>query len=339
MGVDHAAINEQATPPGMNSRSKSSLFWISIAAAVAAVASAAMGEVDESISSKVSSDYVRTVLPDGSFKPETYTFGKGGYWSSPLNDTSIDKMDFMDVLRAIAYPLAKRNYVPSKDPKQIKLLIMVYWGTTHAIEKASDSMAYQDASRTNQEFNMAQSRDKWAAEERQHASNSGGANAAITNGIVNADEEITNLLESELIVNLATIKTENDKRLLEDKRIAMLLGYESWWNSTMSAPDASVLGKRRTDMLDELEHYRYFVVLMAYDYQLMAKEKKHKLLWEARFSIQQLKNQFNRQLPSMVLVASQYFGRDSKGLARQPLPTGRVEVKPPTLIELMGDKQ
>ena len=88
----------------MNSRSKSSLFWISIAAAVAAVASAAMGEVDESISSKVSSDYVRTVLPDGSFKPETYTFGKGGYWSSPLNDTSIDKMDFMDVLRAIAYP-------------------------------------------------------------------------------------------------------------------------------------------------------------------------------------------------------------------------------------------
>jgi hypothetical protein len=309
-------------------------------AAAAGIAPAAMAEVDEAISSKVSADYVRAMLPDGSFKPEAYTFGRGGYWSSPLNDTSIDNMDFMDVLRALAGPLAKRSYVPSKDPKQIKLLIMVYWGTTHALERASESMAYQDASRTNQEFNMAQSREKWAAEERQRASNTGGgANAAIATGVANTDAEITNLLESQLIVNLATIKNENDRRLLEDKRIAMLLGYESWWNSTMSAPDASVLGKRRADMLDELEHYRYFVVLMAYDYQLMVRQKKHKLLWEARFSIVQLRNQFNRQLPSMILAASQYFGRDSNGLTRQPLPAGRVDVKPPTLIELLGNEQ
>jgi hypothetical protein len=311
-----------------------------MAAALMAAVPVAMAQDMVAVSSKVSADYVRTVLPDGSFKPETYAFGKGGYWSSPIEDKSIDSMDFMDVLRVISYPLAKRSYVPSRDPKQIKLLIMVYWGTTHAIERASESMAYQDAARTNQEFNMARSRDKWTAEENQRAGNNGGGSSAgINPGVPKTDAEITNLLESELIVNLATIKTENDKRLLEDQRIAMLLGYDSWWNSTMSAPDASVLGKRRLDVLDELEHYRYFVVMMAYDYQLMAKEKRHKLLWEVRFSIPQLKNQFDRRLPSMAMAASQYFGRDSKGLARQELPEGKVEVKPPTFIELLGDKQ
>ena len=44
---------------------------------------------------------------------------------------------------------------------------------------------------------------------------------------------------------------------------------------------------RRTDLFQEIEQQRYFVVLMAYDFQLMWKAKKHKLLWETRFSVPQ----------------------------------------------------
>jgi len=32
------------------------------------------------VSAKVSKDYVRTKLPDGSFQPEAYAFGEGGKW-------------------------------------------------------------------------------------------------------------------------------------------------------------------------------------------------------------------------------------------------------------------
>jgi hypothetical protein len=77
-------------------------------------------------------------------------------------------------------------------------------------------------------------------------------------------------------------------------------------------------------LIDDVEDDRYFVVLMAYDFQLLWKEKKHKLLWETRFSIRQRRNAFDQQLAAMAQYASRYFGQDSHGLIRQPIPEGQV---------------
>ncbi len=79
-------------------------------------------------------------------------------------------------------------------------------------------------------------------------------------------------------------------------------------------------------MLNELEEDRYFVVLMAYDFQLLLKQKKHKLVWETRFSMREHVNAFDKQLPAMVLGASKYFGKDSNGLIHDTIPEGRVDV-------------
>ena len=79
-------------------------------------------------------------------------------------------------------------------------------------------------------------------------------------------------------------------------------------------------------MINELEEDRYFVVVMAYDYQLLVSEKKHKLVWEARFSIRQRNHAFNQQLMAMTIQASKFFGQDSNGLTRNPLPDGQVEI-------------
>jgi hypothetical protein len=98
------------------------------------------------VASKVSDDYVRTKLPDGSFPTEYYAFGEGGHWGGEINDASIDKLRFLDVAHMIAEPLASRNYLPSKDPKNAKLLIMVYWGTTAVPGPTSDSVAYDELS-------------------------------------------------------------------------------------------------------------------------------------------------------------------------------------------------
>jgi hypothetical protein len=76
----------------------------------------------------------------------------------------------------------------------------------------------------------------------------------------------------------------------------------------------------------ELRTYRYFVVLLAYDLQEFKKSKKEKLLWQARFSIGQHHNQFDKQLPQMALVASRYFGQDSGGLRHNAVPDGSVEI-------------
>jgi hypothetical protein len=110
---------------------------------------------------------------------------------------------------------------------------------------------------------------------------------------------------------------------------ARLLGYDedgaigTEYGNNMKG---TAFHSRRDDLLSEIEDNRYFVVLMAYDFQLMWKQKKHKLLWETRFSIRQRHHAFDSDLASMAGFASQYFGQDTHGLVRKPIPLGHVEI-------------
>jgi hypothetical protein len=119
------------------------------------------------------------------------------------------------------------------------------------------------------------------------------------------------------------------------QRNAGILGYTDELNRANST--ALSLWYQRDDIDQELDSSRYFVVLMAYDFQTMWKEKKHKLVWEARFSVREQGNDFTRALPAMAEYASQYFGRDSHGLLRTHVPDGRIDVGDPTLVELLTD--
>jgi hypothetical protein len=122
---------------------------------------------------------------------------------------------------------------------------------------------------------------------------------------------------------------ENHDRDKRDFENAAMLGYDSpgiigteYGNYVRGTP----LSVERDDLYNEIEENRYFVVLMAYDFQLIWKQKKHKLLWQTRFSISERRNAFDRALPLMAQYASKYFGQDSHGLLRERVPEGRVEI-------------
>jgi hypothetical protein len=99
----------------------------------------------------------------------------------------------------------------------------------------------------------------------------------------------------------------------------------------------TALRNERDDEVQEIEDNRYFIVLMAYDFQLMWKQKKHKLLWEARFSINEKHNRFDKALPAMAQYAARYFGQPSNGLVRQRLLNENVEIGEPTLIQFLTE--
>jgi len=292
------------------------------AAALLTVATARAEEF-EAVNSRASGDYVRKTLRGGAFVPESYVFAKGGYWSGPLNDASIDKMEFMDIARTIAVPLANEGYLPTANQNKTKLLLVVYWGTTYAPEHASDSNAYNfanqkaaDEHQSNQRLLDAERTEGSASKQPVNGSSS-EVRQAKTLAAMDADE---------LSASLSVAGAENQTRDQANMRNAAMLGYDSEWKELTNGLGGPAHDFRKSAMVAELEEDRYFVVIMAYDYQLLVGEKKHKLLWETRFSIRQHNHAFDKQLASMTAQAAKFFGRDSNGLTHKPLPEGHVEI-------------
>jgi hypothetical protein len=289
--------------------------------AVFVIASSMLGALETgganditAVSGRTAKDYVRIRLANGAFVPESYAFGKGGTWSGAKRDASIDKLDFLDVARAIAVPLASQNYLPNKDPRNTKILIMVYWGTTHAPEHATESNAYLHMQDVQSQLTSALT--------LAGATMPGFNGARQGNG---PEQRVVDALQEQMTTAMAATAAENHMRDKDDELNVMMLGYDSWWDGTKRYV-GTPMDYRRQDLLDEIEEDRYFVVLMAYDFQLLWKQKRHKLLWESRFSIRQRHHNFDEDLPAMAQYASQYFGQDTGGLVHKAIPLGRVDI-------------
>jgi len=277
------------------------------------------------VSAKVSADYEHPLRSNGSVQEEYYSFGEGGRWNGSTHDDSLDKMKFLDVARTVAAPLAKRNYLPATDPKQVKLLIMVYWGATTGAGGAADSLAYQNASASNQ---------RWASSSTARAVGPGAVGGAgrksatvlaYARTVGNAVAAEVDAANREAETAMFAVPAENRQRDRTNWENAGLLGYDSALAAT-SGYELTALHGLRQELISDLEDDRYFVVLMAYDFPLLMKEKKHKLLWETRFSVRAHRHEFDRELPAMTQSASRFFGRDSHGIVREALSDGTAEI-------------
>jgi hypothetical protein len=232
------------------------------------------------VSSRVFGGYVRSRLPDGTFRPETYAFGNGGrvggeaidadvagvgangdQAGSAVSDETIDNLTFGDIARTVSVSLAGQACTPIRGPDSTNLLIMVYWGRTVGSLRSFEGAA----------------KDK------------------------------------------------------TDARNAILLGFDSEHVFAQGFNDpsnmmAKILREVHSDVLDAIQADRYFVILRAFDFQSAWKQKKIKLLWETRFSLSERLHDFTKELPGMAQYASKYFGQDSHGLLRAPVPEGRVDI-------------
>jgi hypothetical protein len=302
---------------------------LGLIAAVAAVWTAAPagagGELEgvTAVASKVYPGYVRARLADGHFKPESYAFGEGGKWAGEIADQTIDQMRFLDVAHVIAGPLASQAFLPAKDPATAQLLIMVYWGTTAVPGPASDSIALG-------QFQLAQDNlNKYLVNSKVDVRGKVAAGGAY------ADAALDQMSAATAMLNM---QNHQDDKL--NYANALMLGYDApglIGTEHGNYVRGTAFQIDRDDLYEEITENRYFVVLMAYDFQTLWKQKKHRLLWETRFSISERRNAFNRALPTMAQYAARYFGQPSNGLVRERLKEGRVDVGAPTMINFVDE--
>jgi hypothetical protein len=207
---------------------------------------------------------------------------------------------------------------------------MVYWGRTSTPGRAEESMALQrmqDVAGSAASAKSSNTQQVIAATTMLNTP-PGGTSMACGHFAPNLTSEQTAEqidTDNSLTGAMAMVAAENRNRDRADAQTAELLGYDSWWSETASLK-GTPREYRRQDMINELENDRYYVVIMAYDFQKMWKQKKHELLWETRFSVRQRGHEFDRQLTAMTQEASKYFGRDSHGLVHEETPVGRVEL-------------
>jgi len=273
----------------------------------------AAGEIT-AIFSQTSPGYVRAKGPGGSFLPETYTLGDGGCLPGATPDPSIERLNFIDLAKLVTGPLEAQNYrpVPDRDPNKTKLLVMIYWGTTRGAAGAMGSAATQALQDGTQAL---------AAPPPPPPPPTAGGPMTHT---ADPSTVMQSAREGAVSTALATVALEDRQREEATLRNAQLLGYDSELGP--SAGGFGAAERRRADLITELEEDRYFIVLMAYDFDELWKHRRHKLLWVTRFSVRARGTNFGAVAAAMVLQASAYFGRSSGGLLRDALPAGRVDI-------------
>ncbi|MEJ1972547.1 MAG: hypothetical protein WDM96_08850 [Lacunisphaera sp.] len=109
---------------------------------------------------------------------------------------------------------------------------------------------------------------------------------------------------------------------------ARLMGFNE------ALQNASTNGALRSlavqDVVKDLEASRYWVAVVALDFEELVQKKNVKALWSVRYSVRSRGTNFPKALPGMTELAAGYFGRDSNGLVNPNInrneDTARVEM-------------
>jgi hypothetical protein len=185
----------------------------------------------------------------------------------------------------------------AENSKSANLLLTITWGTSVPLNPEINRNAIEDLGNVLNRLN-----------EEKRFSNAAGPSART---------QPSGMGDGGLDMMLLQMKTANKMKEAANAATARLLGYadEIYQNDDISRFAGK--GDYYNTLLSEIEEPRYYVVIQAYDFPALEKEKTLKLLWETRVSIRAQRNRFDQDLNAMIAAASKYFGQDSGRLLRE----------------------
>ena len=290
--------------------------------AFAAMNALAKSQPPTSVYSEISPEYERTAREGGGYEAETYVFGKGVCLDEKGTDESLTRMLFWDVAQVISESLYEADYIPTPNPKESDLMIVVNWGRTNP---SVDGIGGSEIDYLAAAMNGVSETSAMAADAASKMPTSRGEPQSQAGEMHQLQQTQLSQQYQQLEQMLVMQGMGDDARSDANAFNARLLGYqEVLQRSNELANTVTPIRNYIKDAMNELEIPRYFVILQAYDFETAFKEKKKKLLWTSRFSISAKSRDFGEELRNMAMASARLFGTNSKSLKRKLTP-GRVE--------------
>ncbi|MCZ6671624.1 MAG: hypothetical protein O7C75_01665 [Verrucomicrobia bacterium] len=252
------------------------------------------------IKAEATHHYTRSQANKNKNDPTSYHFVKGFFSAGNINDKSLVKVDFMDIAQNLAVHLTKQNYIPSKDTENNDVMVVVNWGIT-AVE--DDLM------------------DIWSINSQEEYEEIYGL---VGEAVGEQADELRELFGPTPIAAWG----EADRR-----KNSNMLGFSE------SLDNSNVMTQDKYELESALNRERYFLVVMAYDYQKYIKEKEMDLLWITRFSMKATGTTFDSAYQELTFAASDYFGKNMKGLSKKRTDDkSKVEIGDIEVLETVEDQ-
>jgi hypothetical protein len=257
--------------------------------------------VSTAVFSRISKEYRRDRLPDGSFKPEYFALGNGGMVAGTTRDKTVERVAYPALAQLVLPQLAKQGYHYAQEASQASLLLVLHWGNT---------VPYSDIG-----FQQALGPAAQAAAQLQQLKNAGSVGADLDGAAAELEKAIMLLEMERLMDNMYSAPN------------ARLLGYIEDINDSNDIRRLIGVGADRyNDFMADVKESRYYVIISAYDFREATEYGRQKLLWVTRVSVRVPGNSFDDSVEAMLKNASHYFGRESGKLVRGEELRGRVDL-------------
>ncbi len=277
---------------------RSGLLAIALASLVATGFAAKTARVF--VDSEASVSYDESKNTDEGSKYETFVFMKGNFYGRDFKDKSLRTPSFEEIIGSLAENMKDRNYYPSAIPDDGDLLIVVHYGST------SVEQDWEDLFPTDSSDPYADTADGLYSDPEE---------SEYTGFSENYSESFEDLQDLARVSrnNVAKHKTIMDNRELGIGR---------------ALSRKNINRNEEFNLRVELEDERYFIILMAYDFQKLKATKETELLWTTRFSVPAIGTNFVDAYPALARAARPYFGTSLEKYAKSNthFGTGSVDI-------------
>ena len=258
-----------------------------------------------SVKAWASEEYLKERARNPNDRIQTYQFMEGRRYMGKSSDKGVQETTFIDLATDLAQHLAKQDFYPNPVMGEGDLLLVVNYGVTDFEEDMMEILGI-----TSEESVLGQDVSQV------DVATSSAADVTALFDVIDTIAGTSSLTDG---VNSGNSMTRKEK--------AFMLGIDD----IPEKPDHLNAGYEYEEMLRES---RYFVVVLAYDYQLLTNKGEKKLLWTTRYNIRTAGQSYQAAIKDMNLVAGDYFGKNFKKLTRKRLDDdSRVEIGEIEVIE------